>query len=135
MGEGKKQAILEFMEEDFNTAGVSGQIFDWVRQTNSISDPKELSIAATEWKELQLWLGDLLGVFHSSAADYKERIRKIYLSKSKVDSAHIEQLLKERNEARKKKDFKKSDAIRDQLLQMGVDLKDRPDGTTEWHVK
>ena len=48
--------------------------------------------------------------------------------KSKIDG-----LIAERNAARKAKDFKKSDHIRDELAKMGVVLKDTKDGTT-WEM-
>ena len=40
-----------------------------------------------------------------------------------------------RNAARKAKNFKESDRIRDELAAMGVELEDRKDGTTSWKVK
>ena len=46
----------------------------------------------------------------------------------------IEGLIEERNQARKEKDFAKADAIRDQLLQMGIILKDTPTGVV-WERK
>ena len=50
-----------------------------------------------------------------------------------IDEARVGQLIAERTAARKTKDFKKSDEIRDQLAEMGIALKDGPDGTT-WEV-
>ena len=46
--------------------------------------------------------------------------------------AEIEAMLTERREARKKKDFKRADNIRDSLLQQGITIEDRPDGTSRW---
>ena len=40
-------------------------------------------------------------------------------------------LISERSEARATRDFDRADALRDQLAVMGVDVVDRPDGTTE----
>jgi len=51
-----------------------------------------------------------------------------------VDSAKVEALLVERTEARKNKDFKTSDRIRDELAAMNVVIKDGPQGTS-WEVK
>jgi cysteinyl-tRNA synthetase len=51
----------------------------------------------------------------------------------KLDSTEIERLVSARNAARKAKDFKESDRIRDELAAMGVVLKDSKDGTT-WEV-
>src|SRR5579871_3392208 len=51
-----------------------------------------------------------------------------------IDEAQVERLIGDRNAARKAKDFKESDRIRDELAAMGVVLKDSKDGTT-WDVK
>ena len=53
---------------------------------------------------------------------------------SNVDEAMIMAKIEERNEAKKAKDFKKSDAIRDELSAQGIELRDSPAGTT-WHIK
>ena len=51
-----------------------------------------------------------------------------------IDDARIESLIAARNAARKAKDFKESDRIRDELAAQGIVLKDSKDGTT-WEVK
>jgi cysteinyl-tRNA synthetase len=51
-----------------------------------------------------------------------------------IDEARIESLISARNAARKAKDFKEADRIRDELTAMGVVLKDSKDGTT-WEVE
>ena len=50
-----------------------------------------------------------------------------------VDSVNIDGLISARLEARKRKDFKEADRIRDELAAMGVVLKDSKDGTT-WEI-
>jgi cysteinyl-tRNA synthetase len=55
-------------------------------------------------------------------------------SKKSVDPAAIERAIEARLAARKAKDFKESDRIRDELLAQGIVLKDGPTGTT-WEVK
>ncbi|MBI1330370.1 MAG: cysteine--tRNA ligase [Alphaproteobacteria bacterium] len=55
-------------------------------------------------------------------------------SKKIVDTVEIERAIEARNTARKAKDFKESDRIRDELLAQGIVLKDGPSGTT-WEVK
>jgi cysteinyl-tRNA synthetase len=49
--------------------------------------------------------------------------------------ARVEEKIEARNAARKARDFKESDRIRDELLEQGIALKDNPDGTTSWEVK
>jgi cysteinyl-tRNA synthetase len=51
---------------------------------------------------------------------------------SHIEPNEIEQLLAERCEARKRRDFKRADAIRQSLLQQGITIEDRPDGTSRW---
>jgi cysteinyl-tRNA synthetase len=51
------------------------------------------------------------------------------------DSGRIDTLIDARNAARKTKDFKEADRIRDELHAMGVELEDHKDGTTTWKVK
>jgi cysteinyl-tRNA synthetase len=47
-----------------------------------------------------------------------------------IDEAEIEKLVEERKTARKNRDFHRADAIRDELLKVGIALKDTPQGTT-----
>lgn len=47
-----------------------------------------------------------------------------------IDKTYIEEMIAKRNEAKKNKDFKTSDAIRDELLREGIILKDTREGTT-----
>ena len=52
-----------------------------------------------------------------------------------VNPDMIDNLIAARLAARKAKNFKESDRIRDELLAKGIQLKDNPDGTTTWEVK
>ncbi|MFL5240107.1 MAG: cysteine--tRNA ligase [Rhizomicrobium sp.] len=54
--------------------------------------------------------------------------------KKAVDTVEIARAIEARNAARKARDFKESDRIRDELLAQGIQLKDGPDGTT-WEIK
>jgi len=55
-------------------------------------------------------------------------------AKSSVDAGEIVRDIEARNAARKARDFREADRIRDALLAKGIVLKDGPDGTT-WEVK
>lgn len=74
---------------------------------------------------------------NASIASTEEEIdvlREAVLSELKLTSEYIDAKILARNEARKAKNFKESDRIRDELLAQGIVLKDGPDGTT-WEVK
>ncbi|HTS42526.1 MAG TPA: DALR domain-containing protein, partial [Xanthobacteraceae bacterium] len=73
----------------------------------------------------------LMGLLQGSAAEWAAW-RPASVT---VDEAHVECLIGERNAARKAKNFKESDRIRDELAAMGIELEDKKDGTTTWRVK
>jgi cysteinyl-tRNA synthetase len=63
----------------------------------------------------------------------KQSAQRVY--GGQLDEARINNLITERNAARKARDFKEADRIRDELKAMGVELEDKKDGTTLWKVK
>jgi len=73
----------------------------------------------------------MMGLLQHSAAEWAAW-RPASLA---IDEVGIKNLIDARNAARKAKNFKESDRIRDELAAMGVELEDRKDGTTSWKVK
>ena len=112
------------MDDDFNTAAALGILFEAVKTVN------------TYLKETQT----LEESFLESAADFFRKIDSVMgvlgldAAAGEEDAAEIEGLIAERNAARKNKDFKRSDAIRDDLAARGILLEDTPDGT-KWKKK
>ncbi len=74
-----------------------------------------------------------MGILNLTPGDYFEKKRAKSLEKESVDPAVIEQMIKERKEARQTKNWAKADQIRKALEDMKVILEDRPDGTI-WKV-
>ena len=75
--------------------------------------------------------GRLIGVLQGSAAAWA-----VWRPASvAIDEAQVERLIAERNAARKARNFKEADRIRDELAAMAVELEDKKDGTTAWRVK
>ncbi len=56
-------------------------------------------------------------------------------SRRDVDKEKVTSLVDARNAARKARNFKEADRIRDELTAMGIELEDHKDGTTTWKVK
>jgi cysteinyl-tRNA synthetase len=52
--------------------------------------------------------------------------------KDSLSDTNVDAKLAERNEARKQKDFKKADEIRQFLASHGIVIEDKPDGTSRW---
>ncbi len=129
----------EAMDDDFNTALALGHLFDLVRSANRAlaedggkTEAGRTVFALTRQRIREV--GNVLGAFVSEPADYLARIKERKLLGMAIDPAEIEKLIAERSAARKAKDFKKSDEIRDYLLGRNVQLLDGPQGTT-WKVK
>jgi cysteinyl-tRNA synthetase len=73
----------------------------------------------------------LMGLLQRSAAEWAGW-RPASLT---LDDARIESLIAARNAARKARDFKEADRIRDEIAAMSIELEDKKDGTTTWKVK
>lgn len=118
----------EFMNDDFNTAKVLANLFDLVPIINSLKD-KHISINALSKetftllkKQFNLYLTDILGLKLSRSTD------------NGLLEGVVDLLIQIRREARAKKDFATSDKIRNELLSLGVQLKDEKDGNVSWSV-
>jgi cysteinyl-tRNA synthetase len=129
----------EAMDDDFNTAQVLGNIFDLVRAVN-----RALAEGGKPSKALKAILaramaaleeaGAVLGIFRTSPDSYLEKARERKLADLEISREEIEGLIEERAEARKARDFARSDEIRDALLARNIVLLDSPQGTT-WRIK
>ena len=76
---------------------------------------------------------DVLGLLRCSPTEYVARSQERRLRLRRLDRATIEQKLRERDEARAAKDFARSDAVRADLLALGVEILDTPAGTS-WRI-
>ncbi|GGE39938.1 cysteine--tRNA ligase [Psychroflexus planctonicus] len=120
-----KQKCYDAMNDDFNSPILIAHLFDAVKMINSIKAKKE-KISEADRKilqdTLQSFTFDVLGLKTKEASVKKDQ------NSTQVDSL-VNMLINLRAEARANRDFATSDKIRDQLLEMGVELKDHKDGT------
>lgn len=112
--------------DDLNTPVAIANLFDAVRLVNSSKDGK-LSLTEEDVKYLQILFdkiaGGVLGLVDETVAG----------DNSDVLEGVMEMLLQIRKEAKEQKDFAKSDAIRDNLSNLGITVKDTKDGT-QWSM-
>jgi len=109
-----RDAFISAMEDDLNTADAIASIFELVRNLNSHLTESSSKEAILAGKKLFAELTDVLGLA------VKEKETKL--------EENIESLIAERQAARKNKDFKRADEIRDQLLAQGIILEDTREG-------
>ena len=105
------------MEDDFNTADAVASVFELVKYGNTTAGPGSSKEYLQKLLERLIRLTDVLGLI----VDRKEEIL----------DAEIEKLIEERQAARKAKDFARADAIRGELLEKGIILKDTREGV-QW---
>lgn len=109
-----RQKFEEAMDDDLNTADAVSAVFELVKFANTNAGEKSSKEFAEKLKEEIVFLSDILGLL----VDKKEE---------SLDD-EIEKLIAERQAARKARDFKRADEIRDQLLSQGIILEDTREG-------
>ncbi|OZV66786.1 cysteine--tRNA ligase [Winogradskyella aurantia] len=118
-----RQRCFDAMNDDFNTPILIAQLFEAVKIINQIKDGSatvtadDLNILKTTMTEFTF---DILGLSNTA----KES------SSSDKLSGVVEILINLRKEARQNKDFALSDKIRDELIEVGIQLQDGKDGTS-----
>ena len=117
-----KQKCYDAMNDDFNTPVLISHLFEGVKFINQLKEAKE-TISFEDLDELSKTMNafvfDVLGLLNDAKED----------SSGKIDGV-VELLIKLRKEARENKDWALSDQIRDELLTLGIQLKDGREGTT-----
>ena len=113
-----REKFIVAMEDDLNTADAISVIFEAVRFANSCEKPSKEDIAYM--KDVILELGGVLGLLKNN-------------KKQSLDE-EIENLIEQRTQARKNKDWALADKIRDDLKARGIVLEDTPDGV-KWKIE
>ncbi len=133
-------AFAAALDDDLNTAQALGQVFSQVRIVNRLLEEKALRVSEAGRDLLQDFLARArqweasLGLFGQDPAAFLADLRTMRATRCQLDLGRVEELLHLRAEARATKDFARSDALRDALLQMGVSVRDTPEGQT-WDME
>ena len=127
------------MADDLNTAAALGHVFGIMRLANRILDDKAVNKLAPVKDLLEKILAaarrwsDALGLFGNEPAEFLEKLRLKRLARKGIDLSMVAGKLEERANARARKDFAATDAIRAELAALGVEVRDTPAGQT-WDV-
>ena len=118
--EAAEAEFIRVMEDDLNTADAITVLFDLAKFINTNISSASSKAFIEKTKSLYDSLYDVLGLV----------AKKKSLD---IDEDFILEKIEERSAAKKAKDFAKADAIRDELLAMGISLKDTRDGV-KWEI-
>ncbi|MBQ3123980.1 MAG: cysteine--tRNA ligase [Clostridia bacterium] len=119
--DGYRKKFCDAMDDDLNTADAIATIFDIVYMANTNISSASGKGAIDAVLSLIRELGAVLGLFTKEADNSLD--------------AEVEELIRQRNEARASKDWATADAIRDKLKEMNIIIKDTPDGVKWTLVK
>jgi cysteinyl-tRNA synthetase len=136
-------AFEQAMDDDFNTPVAIAELQHLRSDVNRLLD-RGLStevrrMARKEFRSL----GDNLGLFQLDKWQFRPSVIPVgqaaetdtalsITGKSVLTDSEIEKMLRERSEARSRKDFKRADEFRNLLASHGIIIEDKPDGTTRW---
>lgn len=117
-----KKECYAAMNDDFNTPILISHLFEAVKTINLIREQKS-SLTQEDLEELKktmkAFVFDVLGLMNEVAKGSSDKVNGV-----------VELLIKLRKEARENKDWALSDQIRDELLELGIQLKDGREGTS-----
>ena len=120
------------MDDDFNTSRALAVVFEELRAVNRLLDRGETGGLDARRNALGA-MTEVLGLMQAPPERFLEDKRRAGLLRRALSEDEIQRLIEERNHARKVKDWRQADDIRDGLKEKGIMLKDGPSGTT-WEL-
>ena len=123
-----RSEMMEFLSDDLNTSGALAVLDSFVASANEALDraPKDKALKARIAANLE-FAKQTLGILYEDETEY------FRFGVSEQQRAQIEELIKQRAQAKAEKDFARADAIRARLTDMKIEVMDTPGGTV-WEV-
>jgi cysteinyl-tRNA synthetase len=135
------QRFAQALDDDFNTAAALGHVAELFTVTNKLLDQPKSAPKAVRRRTLQhvaslfsKHIEPELGLLGDDPRAFLDRRRLKLCTARGIDPERVGDLIQKRRQARQNKDFAAADALRDQLVQMSIEMMDRPDGKTDWVV-
>jgi len=121
------------MDDDFNTPRALALMFEEVRSVNRLLDKGEVRGMEVRRADLKQ-AGDVLGILQEEPEMLRSKKRARWLREHGISSQKVNEIIAQRNLARKEKRWDEADRIRNELSEKGIALEDTPGGTL-WKVR
>ena len=125
-----RSAFEQAMDDDFNTPTAVAELQGFRTAVNKLLETGLSTKAREQARQLFRFLGSVTGLFQLE--NWRFNVDLSDIGVLGLSEKEIEEKVRERNEARKQKDFKKADEIRQFLASHGIVIEDKPDGTSRW---
>ena len=135
-GLGGSELLNEFrkeMDDDFNTPRALALMFEEVRSINRMLDKSDTRGVATRKAQLKQ-MCEILGILQEEPEALRGKKKRQWLGRQGLSSQKINEMIEQRNFARREKRWVEADRIRNELQEKGITLEDTPGGTL-WKVR
>jgi cysteinyl-tRNA synthetase len=118
--------VMEALCDDLNTPSALTRLHAVVAEIRAAGGTEQINL-----KHRLKASGSLLGILAQTEQEYIARDPL----RATIDDTKVRSLIDARSNARKGRNFKQADLIRDELTRMGIEIEDHRDGTTSWKIK
>lgn len=137
--ERSRSVFAEGLNEDLNTPVAFSAVFDLVREWNALSLQKKMSpelraVHANEFLNFMSFVDSITSLFGENPQEFLKTLDQILIRERAINVEYVQKLVDERSQARASKDFVRSDKLRAELSELGIEISDAPTGTV-WEVK
>ncbi|MCP9451112.1 MAG: cysteine--tRNA ligase [Nitrospira sp.] len=139
-----RMSFVRAMDDDLNTPMAIAALQGLRGEINKLLASGLSNQGRTQARQAFRTMGKVLGLFQLEAWQFGASFSGLpghhaahereggASGPTRLSDDEIERLVKERGEARQRKDFKKADEIRRKLSSLGIIIEDKPDGTSRW---
>ena len=126
------KTFINAMSNDFNTSLAISTIFEYVNILNKLLNKKEYQ-RVLNIKTALIKIYKTLGLLQQESITVIEQIKNKYIEIYNIDEEKVNKLISERQNYKTEKNWQEADRVRNELLNMGVVIKDNGD-ITEWDI-
>ena len=129
--------VKQALDDDFNTPKVLSLFFKGIRGFNEKQKNKKTPVDKQDFclRSCILKYGKVMSLFQEDPACFLRNMDSIFLKIRGIKKEDVEELVKQREQARKVRNFKKADDLRQKLLNWQIDVKDLGDGSSHWECR